>query len=105
MDELQAAPDEVDQEKSAEIPIVDTAMGAPIIYADAMIHVSALAGVVRLAFAQNIGNPPNGLEPGWKGRHCAVIAMPAGNLPHMVDRLQQAIDDLKALGWFADDGK
>lgn len=90
--------------QALDIPIKGGLTDAPIIFADTLAHTSAINGVVRLAFVQNMATPAELGEQGWSGRHIVSIAMPISTLKNTVRYLQQTLTDFQDNGWVEKDG-
>lgn len=99
-----------DDPKGPAANIVDigppkTLTEAPMMFADACVHVSSLNSVFRMAFVQNFGVPTDMPDSGWNARHVLSVAMPITALPGLVSNLQGMLNDLRTNGWLPADGE
>jgi hypothetical protein len=79
-------------------PIVNRAIDAPTIYADAAMLCSAFNGVVRISFVEHQPNPSDKPDGGWKTRYVGNLVMSASGFLGLADYLKQQSEALKAQG-------
>ena len=83
------------------VPIVNNAIDAPMVYADAAIFATMLNGVVRITFAQTLADAADDPNPGWKTRKVATVLLPADGFVGMMEYLDKQLAFFKAQGWIS----
>lgn len=82
------------------VPVINSALDVPIIFADGLYNVSSFNGVARMSFVQNLADPtnsPNG-PLGFRGRNVVTIAIPLHQLVFAAKYLEQTISNFRTQG-------